>query len=163
VSSVTGYRKVKLANPVDTHEGAEGPLVGAVAAFGGLVSSLGTDTAEFSQRLKNRPRSMDVEALQRHISRDDPGEVTLKKGITSKQFHHLAYRMAAKSYEEDPAHNFRKPRSRPAFTAMREKVAVKKAKGGRGYQVTSATAHYLGDLAATGAKGKPSNSIADKC
>jgi sterol 3beta-glucosyltransferase len=134
-----------------------------MAAFGGLISSLGTNTADFSQRLKKRPRNTDAEALKRHVSKDDPGEVDLKKGITSKQFYHLAYRMAAKSYEEDLAHNLRKPRSRPTFTVIREKVAAKKAKGGRGYQVTSATAHYVCDLAATGAKGKPSKLIADNC
>jgi sterol 3beta-glucosyltransferase len=116
---------------------------------------MGTDTADFSQRVKRRPRNTDVETLERLVSNDDQGEISLKKGITSKQFNRLAYRMAAKSYEEDFAHNFRKPQSRPAFAAMREKVAAKKARDSRGYQVTSATAHYVCDLAATGAKGKP--------
>jgi sterol 3beta-glucosyltransferase len=155
VSRVPRPRSACFADLLDTHEGAEGPLVGAVAAFGGFVASLGTDTADFSLRLKRRPRNTDAEALTRLVSNDDQGEISLKKGITSKQFHHLAYRMAAKSYEDDFAHNFRKPRSRPAFAAMRERVAAKKAKGGRGFQVTSATAHYVCDLTATGAKGKP--------
>jgi sterol 3beta-glucosyltransferase len=134
-----------------THEGAEGPLVGIIAAFGGLMASLGTDTAEFSQRLKKRPRGMDVEATRRPTS-GEPDEISVEKGITSKHFHHLAYRMAAKSCDEDYTHNFEKPQSRPGLAALREKVAAKKAKGGRGYQITSATAHYIGDLAATGAK-----------
>jgi sterol 3beta-glucosyltransferase len=155
VSRVPKHPDECLADLLDTHEGAEAPTVGAVAAFGGFVASLGTDTAEFSQRLKKRPHNTDAQALKRLVSDDDPGEVSLKKGITSKQYNHLAYRMAAKSYEEDWSHNFRKPRSRPAFAAMREKVAAKKSKGGRGYQIASATAHYVCDLAATGAKGKP--------
>ncbi|KZM23991.1 transferase [Ascochyta rabiei] len=134
-----------------THEGAEGPFVGALAAFGGLMASLSTDTAAFSQRLERKPRTMDVESLERIVS-NESGEIDPKKGLTSKQFHHLAYRMAVKSYEEDPARNFKKPRSRPGITAIRTKVAAKKAKGGRGYQITSATAHYICDVTATGAK-----------
>jgi sterol 3beta-glucosyltransferase len=159
VGSVPKSPNTCFANLLDTHEGAEGPLVGVIAAFGGFVTSLGIDTADFLQRLKKRPRNIDAEALERHVSNDDQGEISLKKGITSKQFHHLAYRMAAKSYEEDLAHNFRKPRSRHAFAAMREKVTAKKAKGGRGYQVAGATAHYVCDIAATSAKGKPSSRL----
>lgn len=150
------------ADNLDTHEGAEAPFVGAVAAFGGLMTSLGTDTHDFSERLKKRPRGKDVEAMSRILSNDEPSEVSLKKGITSKQFHHLAFRMAAKSYEENPAHNFRKPHIRPGLKVLRDKVAAKKAKGGRGYQITSATAHYACDLAATGAKGEPARVYHDR-
>jgi hypothetical protein len=127
-----------------------------VAAFGGLVASIGTDTSEFASRLKKKPQPHDAdpEALKRTVTIDEPEEVDTKKGISSKQFHHLAYRMAVKSYEEDPTQNFSKPRSRPGITAIRKKVAAKKAKGGRGYQVASATAHYVCDLATTGAKGE---------
>jgi hypothetical protein len=135
-----------------THEGAEGPFVGAVAAFGGLLASLGTDTAVFSQRLEKRPLNTDVEALGGTRSKDDSNDVSLEKGLSSKQFYHLAYRMAAKSYEDDMNHNLEKPQNRPGLTALRERVAARRAKGGRGYQITSATAHYIGDLAATGAK-----------
>jgi hypothetical protein len=135
-----------------THEGAEGPLVGVVAAFGGLVSSIGTDTAEFSQRLKKRPHNKDVEASTRMLTSDKPDLVNVEKGITSTHFHHLAYRMAKKSCDGDYSHNFEKPQSRPGIVALREKVAERKAKGGRGYQISSATAHYVADLAATGAK-----------
>jgi hypothetical protein len=60
--------------------------------------------------------------------------------------------MAAKSYEDDMIHNFEKPSSRPGLTALRDRVAARRAKGGRGYQIVSATAHYIGDLTATGAK-----------
>ena len=134
-----------------THEGAEGPFVGVVAAFGGLMASLGTDTGEFSQRLKKRPRETDAdaEALRRVPTVDEPD---VEKGITSKHFHHLAYRMAEKSCDDDYTHNFEKPQNRPGISALREKIAARRARGGRGYQITSATAHYVGDLAATGAK-----------
>ncbi|KAF2626779.1 glycosyltransferase family 1 protein [Macroventuria anomochaeta] len=135
-----------------THEGAEGPFVGAVAAFGGLMASIGTDTTDYSHRLKKRPHNADIETLSRVVSNGEPEEIDPEKGLTSKHFHHLAYRMAVKSYEEDPRRNFSKPRSHPGLTAIRNKVAAKKAKGGRGYQITSATAHYVCDLAVTGAK-----------
>jgi hypothetical protein len=135
-----------------THQGAEGPLVGAIAAFGGFMASIGTDTADFSQRLKKRPQSSDVEALKRVRTRDESDEISVEKGITSRQFHHLAYRMAAKSYEDEMTQNFEKPQSRPGLCAIRERVAAKRAKGGRGYQIACATANYVGDLALTGAK-----------
>lgn len=132
-----------------------------MAAFGGLVASIGTDTSEFLSRLKKKPQPHDTdsEALTRTVTIDEPEEVDTKKGITSKQFHHLAYRMAVKSYEEDPAQNFSEPRSRPGVTAIRRKIAAKKAKGGRGYQIANATAHYVCDLATTGAKGELSKVV----
>lgn len=139
---------------LDTHEGAEGPLVGAIAAFGGLMSSIGTDTSEFSQRLKKRSHTEDIETLARTVTNGAEEQLDPKKGITSKQFQHLAYRMAKKSYEDDPVNNFTKPQNRPGLVAVRRKVAEKKAKGGRGYQIASATAHYVCDLTVTGAKGK---------
>ena len=62
--------------------------------------------------------------------------------------------MAKRSYEDDPAKNFTKPRANPGLVAVRRKVAEKKAQGGRGYQIASATTHYACDLAVTGTKGK---------
>ncbi|KAJ4985852.1 glycosyltransferase family 28 domain-containing protein [Stagonosporopsis vannaccii] len=135
-----------------THEGAEGPMFGIAAAIGGLMSSIGIDTSEFSQRLKKQPHTEDIETLARVVTNGAEEQLDPKKGITSKQFHHLAYRMAKKSYEEDPAKNFTKPQARPGLVALRRKVAEKKAKSGRGYQITSATAHYVCDLTITGAK-----------
>lgn len=148
------YFEVEPLTSADTHEGAEGPMVGAIAAFGGLMTSLGTDTSEFSQRLKKRTHSEDVETLARTVTNGPDEELNPKKGITSRQFRNLAYRMAKKSYEEDPDKNFTKPQANPGLVAIRNKVAEKKAKGGRGYQITSATTHYACDLAVTGAKGQ---------
>jgi hypothetical protein len=143
-----------LLKDPDTHEGAEGPIVGAVAAFGGLMAGLGTDTTEFSHRLKKKENHMDVEALARTVTNGEEEAFDPKRGITSKQFNHMAYRMAKKSYEDDPMKNFTKPRTSPNLIAIRKKVAEKKAGGGRGYQITSATAHFVCDLSVTGAKGE---------
>lgn len=143
----------RLTKP-DTHEGAEGPSVGVVAAFGGLMTSFSTDTAEFSHRLKKKSHHEDVETLARTVTNGAEENFDPKKGITSKQFHHLAYRMAKKSYEDDYVKNFTKPNAAPALVAVRRKVEERKAKGGRGFQITSATAHYVGDLAVTGVKGE---------
>lgn len=142
-----------LTDP-DTHEGAEGPMVGAVAAFGGLMSGIGTDTTEFSHRLKRRSHNTDVEALARTVTNGEEEAFDPKKGITSKQFNHMAYRIAKKSYEEDPIKNFTKPHTSPGLVAIRKKVAEKKARGGRAYQITSATAHFVCDVSVTGAKGE---------
>lgn len=117
------------------------------------MSSIGTDTSEFSRRLEKRSHTEDVETLARTVTNGAEEQFDPDKGATSKQFQHLAYRMAKKSYEEDPAKNFTKLQARPGLVAIRRKVAEKKAKGGRGYQITSATAHYVGDLTVTGAKG----------
>jgi hypothetical protein len=65
----------------------------------------------------------------------------------------LAYRMAVKSFEDEMGRNFSKPRSHPAIAAMREKVQARKAKGGRAYQISTATVNYVGDVTATSAKG----------
>lgn len=142
-----------LTNP-DTHEGAEGPMVGTVAAFGGLMTGLGTDATEFSHRLKKKSHHIDIEALARTVTNGEEEELDPKKGITSKQFNHMAYRMAKKSCENDPMKNYSKPRTNPKLVAIRKKVAEKKARGGRGYQITSATVHFIFDVSATGAKGE---------
>lgn len=122
-----------------------------------MISSVGTATTEFSQRLKKRPVSEevdDVEALARTVTNGTEEVVDPKKGITSRQFNHLAYRIAKKSYEEDPIKNFTRPQARPGLVAIRKKVAERKARGGRGFQITSATSHYVCDLAVAGAKGE---------
>lgn len=119
------------------------------------MASIGTDTTDFSHRLKKQTHHEDVETLARTVTNGAEEDFDPKKGISSKQFHHFAYRMAKKSIEDDPAKNFSKPQARPGLIAIRRKVEKTKAKGGRGYQITSATAHYVGDLAATGAKGSP--------
>jgi sterol 3beta-glucosyltransferase len=143
-----------LLTVADTHEGAEGPMVGAIAAFGGLMAGVGTATTEFSHRLEKRPHHTDVEALARIVTNGEEEVFDPKKGITSKQFNHMAYRMAKKSYEDDPDKNFTKPRTSPGLIAIRKKVADKKASGGRGYQITSATVNFVCDLSVTSAEGE---------
>jgi sterol 3beta-glucosyltransferase len=127
------------------------------------MSSFSTDTAEFSHRLKKKSHHEDVETLARTVTNGAEENFDPKKGITSKQFHHLAYRMAKKSYEDDYAKNFTKPNATPGLVAVRRKVEERKAKGGRGFQITSATAHYVGDLAVTGAKGELNPTIDARC
>lgn len=143
-----------LTDHKDTHEGAEGPLVGVIAAFGGLMASIGTDTTDFVHRLKKQPHNEDMEVLARTVTNGPDEAFDRKKGITSKHLKHLAYRMAKKTYEDDPEKNFSKPETSSGIVAIRRKVEEKKARGGRGYQVTSAVTHFVGDLAATLAKGK---------
>lgn len=139
---------------LDTHEGAEGPITGAIAAFGGMMASFGTDATEFSQRLKRKQNHTDVEALARTVTNGEDEAFDTQKGITSKQLNHMAYRMAKKSYEDDPEKNFTKLRRNPNLVAIRKKVAEKKANGGRAYQIASATSHFICDISVTGAKGQ---------
>jgi sterol 3beta-glucosyltransferase len=127
------------------------------------MTSFSTDTAEFSHLLKKKSHHEDVETLARTVTNGAEENFDPKKGITSKQFHHLAYRMAKKSYEDDYAKNFTKPNASPGLVAVRRKVEERKAKGGRGFQITSATAHYVGDLAVTGAKGELHPTVDVRC
>ena len=69
----------------------------------------------------------------------------------------MAWRMAIKMFDDDNMRNFRDPppTKNRNLAAMRARLAARKArKGGRAHQVVSATAHFVGDVAATGAKGE---------
>lgn len=119
------------------------------------MTSIGTDTRDFSHRLKKHPHNEDVEALARTVTNGTEEAFDPKKGITSKHLNHLAYRMAKKTYEDDPDKNLSKPEARSNIVAVRRKVQETKARGGRGYQIVSAATHYVGDLAVTVSKGNP--------
>lgn len=170
-----------MLTPTDTHEGAEGPIVGTIAAISGLFSGLATDTKDFSQRLKKRPKpSSDPEtalspppltpppanppannttAAENTLSTTPPQTATDTDHppLSSEHFNNMAWRMAIKMFDDDNMRNFRDPppTKNRNLAAMRARLAARKArKGGRAHQVVSATAHFVGDVAATGAKGE---------
>jgi hypothetical protein len=146
---------------LDTHEGAEAPIVGTIAAISGLISGLATDTQDFSHRLKKRPRPSDIEAPSSPSvqTADDPTSTpksSTKPPLSPHHLNNMAWRMAVKTFDDDNLRNFHEPPKNPNrnLAIMREKIAKRKARGGRAYQIASATAHYVGDVAATSAKGE---------
>lgn len=118
------------------------------------MSQFGTDTREFSRRLKRQPPPEDMETLTRAVTNGAEEIFDPKQGISNKQYQRMAYRMAKKTFEDEKGKNFTtRPKTSPGMAAIRRKIEERKAKGGRGYQITSATMHYVGDVAVTGAKG----------
>jgi sterol 3beta-glucosyltransferase len=150
-----------MLTSLDTHEGAEAPIVGTIAAISGLINGLATDTQDFSHRLKKRPRPSDVEAPSSISSQaaDDP-TITPKSAtqppLSPHNLNNMAWRMAVKTFDDDNLRNLHEPPKNPnrSLAVLRSKIAKRKARGGRAYQIASATAHYVGDVAATGAKGE---------
>ncbi|KAF2129493.1 glycosyltransferase family 1 protein [Dothidotthia symphoricarpi CBS 119687] len=136
------------------YEGAEGPSIGAVAAVSGLFSSIGTNTTDFSRRLQRRPGPGTPQKMivNNHIRTDETDGQYHNEGLSTEQMENVAWRMATKSHEKDLTRNLEKPARNERLTHVRNKVLVRKVKGGRAYQVTSATAHYAGDLTKTGLK-----------
>lgn len=140
----------------DVHEGAESPLIGAVATISGVIATIGTNTSDFSARLKRRP-TPGVPPTTKDKSRPDPkaeGPDRIKT-LNPGQLESMAYRMAAKTYEDELHDNFKKPATSPMMVTIQARIAEKKAKRARAHQIISATAHYGGDLTKTGLKGKP--------
>jgi hypothetical protein len=146
---------------LDTHEGAEAPIVGTIAAISGLISGLATDTQDFSHRLKKRPRPSDIEAPSSPSvqTADDPTSTpksSTKPPLSPHHLNNMAWRMAVKTFDDDNLRNFHEPPKNPNrnLAILRAKIAKRKARGGHAYQIASATAHYVGDVAATGTKGE---------
>jgi sterol 3beta-glucosyltransferase len=145
------------------HEGAETPIVGAVAAIAGFATTLGTNTADFSERLR-RPAEVshtrpvtgekvpDIPEPDKHVQPDSP---------SPGQLEIMAQRMALKTYEDNLKDNLRKPiggQSR-LLTRLRTQESAKKANHGRAQQITSATGHYVIDVSRTCSRGKSRPSI----
>jgi sterol 3beta-glucosyltransferase len=150
-----------MLKPLDTHEGAEAPIVGTIAAISGLINGLATDTQDFSHRLKKRPRPSDIEAPSPTSSQTADDRTSIPKSSTKPHMsphnlNNMAWRMAVKTFDDDNLRNFHEPPKNPnrSLAILRAKIAKRKARGGRTYQIASATTHYVGDMAATGAKGE---------
>jgi sterol 3beta-glucosyltransferase len=158
-----------MLKPLDTHEGAEGPIVGTIAAISGLFSGLATDTQDFSHRLKKRPKPSDPETAPAPPSSTPPADSPTNNStpknnhpseppLSSHNFNNMAWRMASKTFDDDHARNLHDPppTKNLSIASMRARLAARRARGGRAHQVVSATAHYACDVTATGAKGEAS-------
>jgi len=139
------------------HEGAESPSIGAVAAVAGTISSIGTATSDYTNRLK-KPVAPQTPASNapRNREADEKAEQIGFKSPSSTQLESVAWRMAMKTYEADIHDNFEKPPVNPKLAKLQERIAEKKAKRARAHQIVSATANYGKDLAKTGFQGERS-------
>ncbi|CBY00654.1 similar to glycosyltransferase family 28 N-terminal domain protein [Plenodomus lingam JN3] len=134
------------------HEGAESPLIGAVAAMSGTFASIATATSDYSERLK-RPNKPADSTSQLPRKRQDEEAIDQLTGIprpNPTQLETMAWRMALKTYEANVHDNFEKPPENSKLAKMRARIAEKKARRGRAHQIVCATAHYGKDLTKTG-------------
>ncbi|KAH3904265.1 hypothetical protein HBH56_237920 [Parastagonospora nodorum] len=135
------------------HEGAEGPLVGAVAAVAGFAATLGTNTTDFSDRLRRPDKSESgrptatAKSSESHESDVQPKPDTPSSG----QLENMAQRMAKKRFEDDLNDNLRKPPGGQSmlFVKLRSQNCAKNSKQGRARQITSAAAQYTVDVSRT--------------
>ncbi|KAF4991311.1 hypothetical protein FDECE_14081 [Fusarium decemcellulare] len=146
-------------------EGAEHPVIGAVAAASGFVTAVATATADYSQRLKNRPQS---EKARRLSAKGDgpfrPSDeheaqagmlrcVVGPEALTPAQMEEIALRMATKSlYTADPTMSLSRPIS--SIHSKHKKAWRTREQGryGRAFYVTRVTGKYACELTKAGAK-----------
>lgn len=135
------------------HEGAESPIIGAVAALSNYIATLGADTSEFKARVKKQDKGSDTDAtprpkLPRKHHRHAEEERELKK-LSSVQLENFAWRMALRTYEDDFRNNFESPHKNPKLLQVHERINGKQKDRSRPHQIASATAHYASDLTKT--------------
>lgn len=149
-------------------EGAEYPLVGAVAAVSGFASAVGTATSDYAERLRNSPgrgktRRSNVDDTQEGVLSDPEevktGEARLRKGprgANQKDMEILARKMATKTLNgAEPV--FLTPKLRRPVTGLHQKHkkawrAHEGGRNGRVFYITRVTGKYVGDLAAASAR-----------
>ncbi|KAG9500430.1 hypothetical protein J7337_008908 [Fusarium musae] len=149
-------------------EGAEYPLVGAVAAVSGFASAIGTATSDYAERLRNSPgrgktRRSSIDDTQEEVLTDPAeaktGEARLRKGprgANQKDMEILARKMATKTLNgAEPV--FLTPKLRRPVTGLHQKHkkawrAHEGGRNGRVFYVTRVTGKYIGDLAAASAR-----------
>lgn len=145
----------RLLTVQDVHEGAEFPLLGAVAAVAGFFSSAATNTSNYSERLKHRSAEETKARGAVELSDVDNAKGNNKgKKPSPTQLEKLAIRMAHKTYEGDLQDDLDKPPALRGVGKYCARVASEKAERGRAHEVTSATAHYAVDLTRTAMNSK---------
>jgi sterol 3beta-glucosyltransferase len=143
-----------LTHP-DTHEGAEFPIVGAVAAAAYFFSTIGTNTSDFVQRLERKPSQQDSsESTKEKLEVDHVDDPSKSNILSSAQLERLAQRMAHKIYEKDGNDNLNKAPVLHGPARLHAFRDARRAERGRAHQIASATVHYAGDLTKTGLKSK---------
>ncbi|KAF4953377.1 hypothetical protein FSARC_12428 [Fusarium sarcochroum] len=140
-------------------EGAEHPVIGAVAAVSGFASAVGTATSDYAQRLRNTPRPG---AARRQSVKEDASTSTdgnddsilrRRKGpasLTNADMEAIARKMATKTlYGAEPtfsAAKLSRPVSEIRTKHRRAWTAHERGRNGRVFYVTRVTGKYVGEL-----------------
>ena len=129
-------------------------MIGAVAAISGFFTTIGTNTVDYSERLKRQPSSSGgrLRTIKEGLGGDGADGQAKNSAISSVQLEGMAWRMAVKTYEDNLYDNLSKPRNNRRLNDIQARIAAKKTKHGGAHQVTSATFHYVGDLTKAGLK-----------
>ncbi|KAF2824116.1 UDP-Glycosyltransferase/glycogen phosphorylase [Ophiobolus disseminans] len=132
------------------HEGAEFPIIGALAAVAGFFSTIVTNTSDYSERLKRRPADEHRPGTTKDIlETNESNGLATGQGLSSAQMEKLAMRMAHKTYEGTFHDNINKEPRLRGPVRIQARIAAKEAEQGRARQVTMATVRYAGDLTKT--------------
>lgn len=130
-------------------------MVGAIASAAYFFSTVHTNTSDFTERLKRRPKPMpDVEHTlpEKSGNSADQAHDSSSSMVTNAQLEKLAQRMAHKVYERNGKDNLNKAPVLHGPARLQQMRAARKGDRGRAHQIASATAHYAGDLTKTGLK-----------
>lgn len=143
------------------HEGAEAPIVGAIAAVGGFASSIGTNTADFSDRLKKPNPGDPLAAAEKASNIRDLDEKLHRTTPNAGQLEKLAQRMARKTCDDQLAANLRTPQDLQSemLVRLRTQDDAKRAQQGRAQQIACATGRFTTDVSRTCLKGESSNNV----
>ncbi|KAF4967821.1 hypothetical protein FZEAL_10481 [Fusarium zealandicum] len=147
-------------------KGAEDPIIGVIAAASGFVSSLGTATADYSRRLKNRnptPRStgrLVFEGKKPYPPANEQDErdgifrgIVGPEALTPTDMENIARKMATKSLlNADPSVAAAKPALDVCKKHKDTWRSREEGQNGRAYYVTRATGRYVADIAKASAK-----------
>lgn len=159
------------------NEGAEHPIIGAVAAVSGFFTAVGTAASGYSSRLKGRPGQLapvgktsqpsssaaaiideDVEALAQLSNQGNSHDGILKdflhsNPLTSVEMETIAHKLATKSlHTAEP--NVAKFQRAPTAYEKRKAAwrAQEQGKHGNAYYITRVTGRFAADITKTGLK-----------
>ncbi|XP_014559220.1 glycosyltransferase family 1 protein [Bipolaris victoriae FI3] len=159
------------------HEGAEAPLIGAVAAASSFFTNLAINTSDFSHRLKKlKLQGIDSTGTTNTQKNWGLDEGHKDQAISPIWLAHMASMMATKSLKDNWQDDFDKMPDAQEIAKIHALLAAQEAEHGRAYQITSATLHYAGDVTKTylkapvalfynvanGFRNYPSHSIANE-
>lgn len=148
-------------------EGAESPAIGAIAAVSGFATAVGTATSDYTQRLRNTPRSGNARrrSTLRHDevsakeagAKEDPLRYKKRPGeVTPADMEALARKMASKTlYGAEPAFSAARlcrPVTEAHLGHKESWKAHERGRNGRAFYVTRVTSRYACDLATATAR-----------
>ncbi|KAF5018680.1 hypothetical protein F66182_9326 [Fusarium sp. NRRL 66182] len=149
-------------------EGAESPLIGAVAAVSGFATSMATATSDYAQRLRYSSHSRAARRLSTRVElgvapingldgHDGASQSTEgPRTMTHAGLEEVARKVANKTRHGTEARLFKAKLARPVSTLhSKQKQAWRtheRGRNGRAFYITRITGTYISDLAAASAK-----------